>query len=504
MRPRFAFFFRWAWALAWTSALWMGGRQTGVAQTSVPERPNVVLIVADDLGWSDLSVYGNAFHETPNLDRLAAEGIRFTSGYAAAPVCSPTRASLLTGRYPAALHLTEHLHGPQAPQPWQRVIPPEQARHLPLETSTLAERLSQAGYATAHMGKWHLGGDGSLPEDHGFDVNIAGSGRGLPPSYFYPYVEKGGARDLFGEAADSARAGEYLTNGLTDEAIGFVEAHQDTAFFLHLAYYTVHVPVEGEPERVARYEEKKASNPDFAQANPPYAAMVESLDENVGRLLGALDRLDLSRRTLIAFLSDNGGLHVRSIPGFDAHTPATTNAPLRAGKGYLYEGGLRVPFMARWPEAIPEGVVSATSVSTIDVMPTVLDLLGLPMTDVDGISLLPLLTGAAPLERAALYWHFPHYSPQGGRPASAVREGSFKLIEFLEDGRLELLELYDLAEDIGETRNLAEAQPERAARLRAKLSDWRQRVEGQMPTPNPQYDPEAARRHAAQTQDRPR
>ena len=480
--------------LAWTSVLWTGRCQPSVAQTS--ERPNVVLIVADDLGWSDLGVYGNAFHETPHLDRLAAEGVRFTDGYAAAPVCSPTRASLLTGRYPAALHLTEHLHGPQAPAPWQRVAPPEQVAHLPLETVTLAERLKEHGYATAHVGKWHLGSEGSLPEDHGFDVNIAGSGRGLPPSYFYPYVEKQSERDLFGEPVDSSRAGEYLTNRLTDEAIGFVEAHRDAAFFLHLAYYTVHVPIEGEKERVARYEEKKAANPDFAQANPPYAAMVESLDENVGRLLAALD---LSRRTLVVFLSDNGGLDVREVPGFDQHTPATTNAPLRAGKGSLYEGGIRVPFLARWPGVIPEGVVSDEAVSTIDVLPTVLDALDLPAPDVDGVSLLPVLTGETLLAREALYWHFPHYSPQGGRPASAIREGPLKLIAFLENGHVEL---YNLGQDAGETRNLAEAQPEQAARLQAKLAAWHQRVGAQMLVPNPDYDPEAARLHEVQTQDR--
>ncbi len=468
-------------------ALWAWGGQQ--AQAQMEGKPNVVVIIADDLGWSDLGVYGSDFHETPNLDRMARQGLRFTDGYAAAPLCSPTRASLLTGRTPASLHITEHFRGYPSPEPWQPLIPPRQRDRLPLELPTLAEVLNEAGYATAHIGKWHLGWGGSQPEDHGFDTNIAGSGRGLPPTFFYPYLGPDAEQDLFGEPIQAEREGEYLTDRLTDEAIGYLEAHRDSAFFLHLAYYAPHVPIEGKPALVEKYAAKRDSGT-YAFANPEYAAMVEAIDENVGRLLDALDRLGLAEETLVLFVSDNGGLSVESSePVFAPHTPATPNDPLRAGKGYLYEGGVRVPFIAQWPGTIPEGQTSAAPVSTIDILPTVTDFAGLAAPDsVEGVSLRPVLTDEGPLERNTLYWHLPHYSPQGERPTSTIREGPLKLVVALDDTSRSL---YNLEEDPDESNDLAEERPDVAARLYEKLVAWRDSINAQMPTPNPDFDPQA-------------
>ena len=445
--------------------------------------PNVVVIVADDLGWHDLGAYGNRFHRTPRLDQMAAEGLRFTDGYAASPICSPSRAALMTGQSPAALHITEHFRGTPPVESWQRLIPPDQEPSLPLSTTTIAEAAKGAGYATAHVGKWHLGGRGSLPQDHGFDVNVAGSGRGLPPTYFYPYVDAGSGTDLFGQPVDPAREGEYLTDRLTDEALSFLEAHRDTSFFLHLAYYAPHVPIEGKPELVRQYQ-ARAMTGDYGFENPEYAAMIETIDANVGRVLDALDRLGLAQNTLVVFLSDNGGLSVEEVPAFAAHTPATDNGPLRAGKGYLYEGGTRVPFIARWPGVVRAGT-SDVPVTNMDLFSTVADWIGAPVPPaVEGTSLRGLLTTGAPLAREPLTWYFPHYSPQGTRPARSVRDGSLKLLEKIEFGEPFL---YDLAADPSETTNLAGERPAEVERLRGVLDARLQTQNAQSPRRNPGY-----------------
>lgn len=445
---------------------------------------NVVLVQADDMGWHDLGAYGNRFHETPNLDRMAAEGVRFTDGYAASPICSPSRAALMTGRSPAALRITEHFRGRPPVERWQRLVPPVQAPHLPLDVTTVAELAGAEGYVTAHVGKWHLGydGQGSAPTDHGFDINVGGSGRGLPPTFFYPYLTGNPTEDLLGEPLDPDREGEYLTDRLTEEAVAFLEAHADTTFLLHLAYYAPHVPIEGPPDLVRKYQAKAASG-DYGFENPEYAAMIEAIDRNVGELLAALDRLGLADETLVVFLSDNGGLSVEEVPAFAAHTPATDNGPLRAGKGYLYEGGTRVPFIAWGP-----GVRSATTgvpVTNMDLLPTVADWIGAPTPPgVEGTSLYGLLTTGAPPMRDELTWYFPHYSPQGTRPARSIRVGDLKLLERLEHGELFL---YDLSEDPGETTNLADRRPEDVERLRARLDAALDAQDAQRPTVNPTY-----------------
>ena len=449
--------------------------------------PNVILIVADDMGWHDAGAYGNRFHETPRLDAMAAEGLRFTDGYAASPICSPSRAALMTGRSPASLHITEHFRGRPPVEPWQRLVPPEQEGNLPLSTTTIAEVAKDAGYVTGHVGKWHLGYGGSLPEDHGFDVNVAGSGRGLPPTFFYPYTP-GQATDLLGQPVDPAREGEYLTDRLTDEALGFIEANADTTFLLHLAFYAPHVPIEGKPEKVRKYRAKAAAG-DYGFENPEYAAMIETIDDNVGRVLDALAQRGLANRTLVVFLSDNGGLSVEEVPAFAKHTPATLNGPLRAGKGYLYEGGTRVPFIARWPGVVRAGT-STEPVTNMDLFATLADWMGAAVpAEVEGANLLGHLTTGASVRRdAPLSWYFPHYSPQGTRPARSIRDGDLKLVERLE---FRTAFLYDLAADPGETVNLAGERPEEVERLRRQLDAILEAQGAREPTVNNRYSSEA-------------
>jgi arylsulfatase A-like enzyme len=439
------------------------------------DKPNVIVILADDLGGKDLGCYGSTYHRTPHLDRLAAGGMRFTDAYAACPVCSPSRAALLTGKYPARLNLTDWLPG-RPDRPDQRLLRPALRQELPLEETTLAEALKAAGYATAHIGKWHLGGKGCGPCEQGFDVNIGGTASGSTRSFFAPYGGMGGPR-MPGLA--DAPEGEYLTERLTAEALRLIDANRDRPFFLYLAHYAVHIPLQARSEIVAKY---KGGGPPGTQNNPVYAAMLESLDDGVGAILKKLDNLKLSEKTIVVFTSDNGGLAVREGP----NTPATSNAPLRKAKGYLYEGGIRVPLLIRWPGVTQAGAVSAVPVCGIDLFPTVLDLCGLQSNAaVDGISLTPLLHGGT-LAREALFWHYPHYSNQGGKPGGAVRAGDLKLVEFFEDGRREL---YDLKNDVGESPNLAEEKPERVRELAAKLDAWRRAVGARGMKPNPAYVP---------------
>lgn len=448
------------------------------------KKPNIIFILADDLGWRDLGCYGSTFHETPHLDRLAAQGIRFTEAYAACNVCSPTRASILTGKYPARLNLTDWLPG-RADRPDQKLKRPLFLDHLPLEEVTIAEALKAGGYKTAFVGKWHLGGEKFFPEHQGFDLNIAGGNKGSPPSYFSPYK--------ISNLVDGP-PGEYLTDRLTEEAMNFIEGAKEQPFFLYLSHYAVHNPQQAKPQLVEKYKAKleKMSAPPGPEAitdqgrqvrqiqnKPVYAAMIQSLDESVGRIMSKLAELKLESNTVLVFTSDNGGLST-------AEGTPTSNVPLRMGKGWHYEGGVREPLLVKWPGVTAPGSLCREPMISTDYYPTFLEMAGLPprpQQHQDGLSLVPLLKGGAQAERP-LFWHYPHYSNQGGGPGGAVRLGDFKLIEWFEDMRVEL---FNVRQDLGENNDLATTMPEKTAALRERLHAWRARVNAQMMTPNPDY-----------------
>ena len=436
-------------------------------------KPNFIVILMDDLGWADLSCYGSKFYETPNLDRLAATGIKFTNGYAACPVCSPSRASIMTGKFAARVGVTNYLPGKHQ-LPYSKLLPPESKQFLDLKETTVAEVLKAAGYTTAHVGKWHLGPTPEYwPEKQGFDVNIGGSNSGMPKSFFYPQWK--------GNPPIDGRDGEYLTDRLTNDAIEFIRTNKARPFFLYLAHYAVHVPIEAKEEIVKKYRAKL--RPGQAQDDPVYAAMIESMDESVGRIVRTLEELRLSENTVVIFTSDNGGL---SAPEWKLK-PVTSNAPLREGKGHIYEGGIREPFIVKWPGVKPR--IDNTPVCSVDILPTLADAAGASRdlySNVDGVSLISLIRDRKPLAERPLFWHYPHYSNQLGRPAGAVRQGDFKLVELYENNRLEL---YNLAKDIGEKNNLADKMPDKTKQLHAMLKDWRASVGAQMPTANPNYDP---------------
>jgi len=425
------------------------------AETASP-KPNFVFILIDDMGWRDVGCYGSRFFETPNIDRLASQGMRFTDGYAACPVCSPTRLSILTGKYPARVHLTNYLVGqrwpdnsPLRPVEWRREMPPEEV--------TLAEALKPAGYVSACIGKWHLDSKlpGTLPGAQGFDVVVA----------------------------QVPNKTDKQASGFTDKAVEFIRTNKDKPFFLYLAHHSVHIGLEATPDLVEKYQ--KRVRPDDPQNNPTYGGMVECVDNSVGRVMAALDDLGLAERTIFVFLSDNGGLSMKE----GAKTPATSNLPLRAGKGHVYEGGVREPWIIRWPGVVRPGSTCSVPVSSVDFYPTFLEIAGVggdPAHVVDGEGIVPLLKQAGGLKREAIFWHYPHYSNQGGLPAGAVRQGDFKLIEFYEDNHVEL---YNLRDDIGEQRNLAGQMPDKAAALRDRLHEWLKAVGAQMPERNPNYDP---------------
>ena len=416
------------------------------------ERPNFVLILADDLGINDLSCYGRQDQRTPHLDRLAAAGIRFDAAYCAQPICSPSRAALLTGKSPARLHLTNFLPG-RADAPSQKLLQPVIEGRLPLEEVTLAELLRDAGYATACIGKWHLGGKGFGPGEQGFGTVFPGRANTTP-----------------GETEGSK--GEYE---LAAAAEKFLEENRARPFFLYLAHNSPHIPFSATPDEIRNHAEA---------FNPAYAAVIEHLDASVGRVLTKLSELALAERTLVLFTSDNGGLHVLESPG----TPATHNTPFRAGKGHLYEGGLRVPLILRWPDGARAGTIDNRPVMLTDLMPTILAEAGLdPAKTVGPLDSISLAENIANRDGASrpLFWHFPHYTNQGGRPGAAIREANWKLIEHFEDARIEL---YDLQADPGETRDLAEREGARAAAMREKLAAWRRRVGAQECISNPGFE----------------
>ncbi len=445
------------------------------SRLNAADKPNVVLIVIDDLGQRDLGCYGSTFYRTPNIDKMAKEGLRFTDFYAACPVCSPTRVSILTGKYPQRVNITDWIPG-RKDMPEQRLNRPAIRNELPLEEVTIAKALKEQGYTTASVGKWHLGGAGFEPTKFGFDVNIAGDQTGTPRSYFAPFENKTGKMP----GLEKAEPGEYLTDRLAAEAEKFIEANKTQPFFLYMPHYGVHTPLQAKKEVIEKYKGPAAHG---RQSNPVYAAMVESMDDAVGRVLKKLDDLKLSENTLVIFTSDNGGL--ATLEGMQF--APTINSPLREGKGYLYEGGIRVPLIVKWPAKVKPGVTDQVTCS-VDFFNTILEASGgrkptVPATD--GVSLVPIFNGDKATPRD-IFWHYPHYANQGSRPGGAVRSGDFKLIEFYEDGRREL---FNVKADISESRNLAVEKPDVVKELAAKLDAWRKDVGAKMPTPNPDYKP---------------
>jgi arylsulfatase A-like enzyme len=465
-----------------------GGLLAPLAWAAPADRPNIVVILADDLGAADLACYGADLHETPYLDRLAAGGVRFTQAYAAASVCTPTRAALMTGKHPARLGMTIWAEAAKAPPAMKnkKLIPATAEHNLALTETTIASHLQQAGYLTAIVGKWHLGDAEHYPETHGFDINIGGTLWGAPQTFFYPYRGRG----LFGKEfryiphLEFGKPGEYLPERLTDEAIKIIDRAGQQPFFLYLAHHSVHTPIEAKAEDVSYFESRVA--PAFHHRNPTYAAMVRSLDESVGRVVDHLRQRGLLERTLIVFASDNGGYI-----GQDRFRkqPCTDNWPLRSGKGALYEGGIRTPLIVRWPGVTPQGATCDELAVTTDLFYTLLAAAGIAVpgdSPRDGVDLRPVLEDPqASLGRDALYFHYPHYY-ETTSPVSAVREGAWKLLEFYEDNHTEL---YNLQSDPGEQHDLASEQSDRAKGLHTKLVQWRDAVGARLPTPNPDYKP---------------
>jgi len=459
---------------------------------AAPAAPaNIVFFLADDLGQRDLGSYGSTFHETPHLDRLAREGARFTDAYAACPVCSPTRASIITGQWPQRTGITDYIGAPRKAVDWKRntrSLPASYTDRLALNAPSVAKSLQAGGYATFFAGKWHLGPEGYWPENQGFDVNRGGIDRGGPyggKRYFSPY---GNPRLTDGPD------GEHLPDRLAREAVTFMREKRGQPFLVYFSFYSVHTPLLARADLQKKYEEKRRRlglqaewgreferDVRLVQEHAVYAAMVEAMDLAVGRVLSALDELGLRENTLVIFTSDNGGLSTSE--GWP-----TSNRPLRAGKGWMYEGGIREPLLVRWPGVTRPGSVINEPVSSPDFFPTFLDAAGLaPVAGqvLDGRSLRPALRGERQSERA-LFWHYPHYGNQGGAPAAAIRRGDWKLIEWQEDNRVEL---FDLAHDLGEENDLAAREAARAERLRTELRAWQKQVGARFPTPNPNYDP---------------
>lgn len=500
-------------------------------QTMTADRPpNIVFFLVDDLGWRDVACYGSRFYETPNIDRLASEGVRFTQAYAACHVCSPTRASLLTGKYPARLHLTDWLTG-RRDFPFQKLRNAKINQHLPYEETTLAEVLKTHGYSTAIFGKWHLGEDPSGPLNHGFDIQVPRWNKGWP---------KRGYHAPFGMEGLEDAKGDYLTDRLTDEALKFIGQNKARPFFLYLSHFAVHDPIHGRPDLVAKYRRKLAQmprpagpafilegNPDDPrplsrgaldalikqpshkghrvlpqrtikikqhQDNIEFAAMVEAMDQSLGRVLAQLEQLDLTDNSIIIFTSDNGGMSAANF-GNPTRVVAqdkldvaysTSNLPLRGAKGWLYEGGIRVPTIVKWPGQGRAGRVCDMPIISPDFFPTILEMAGLPSLPnqhVDGTSFVQALKGGV-FDEHAIYWHFPHYSNHGMQsPGSAIRVGDYKLLEYFEN---RTVQLFDLKNDPGEQHDLARARPDKAEELLAMLQAWRRRVDAQMMPPNTQ------------------
>jgi arylsulfatase A-like enzyme len=435
--------------------------------TAKTKPPNIVFILIDDMGWKDLGCYGASFFETPNIDRLAAEGMRFTDAYAACAVCTPTRASIMTGKYPARLHMDGHIRPDLKPYPQGsgKLINPQFKQWLEPSEETIAEALRMGGYTSASIGKWHLGeqsGPQYRPQNQGFERVVLSQHHGNM-KYFYPFVN----REKWPYAGPlPGKPGDYLPDRLTDEAVKFIEDCRDKPFFLYLSHWSVHGPFKAKKDKIKKYEAKKKIQGE-KHINPVYAAMVESAD-----------------RTVVIFMSDNGGVK-----------KVTSMSPLRGQKSWYYEGGIRVPLIIKAPGLTRPGSLCHEPVISTDFYPTMLEIAGLglkPEQHPDGVSLVPLLKGADGLGRAAIYWHFPLYHFNGGTPCSAVRAGDYKLIEYFEDYRAEL---YNLKDDIGESKDLSKTNPAKAKELREMLHQWRKDVNAQIPKPNPDYDPNKKRKN---------
>lgn len=506
------------------------------ARDSVSRLPNVVIFLVDDLGWADVGCYGSTFYDTPNIDKLAEQGMRFTNAYATCHVCSPSRASIMTGKYPARLKLTDWLTG-RIEFPFQKLKNAKIHQALPNEEITLAEALKREGYRTGQFGKWHLGENEKGPLSQGFDVQI--------PNDWYKGWPKSGYHSPFNMGGIDDKEGDYLTDKLTDKALNFIEESKDNPFFLYLSLFTVHDPIQGRADLVQKYEQRRAllppdqkpfvleGDPDATkvfsqrqleamihkdgykgfkvlpnnlvkikqrQDNPQFAAMVECMDENLGRLMDKLDVLGISDDTIIIFTSDNGGMAAANFfrPYRNIHPSkidaafSTSNLPLRGAKGWLYEGGIRVPLIIKCPGKCVPGSTSDVPVTGTDYYPTILDMIGvqqMPEQHMDGVSLLPLFESSASLDRDAIYWHFPHYSNHGMQsPGAVIRSGKYKLLEYFENGTVQL---FDLDSDIGETTNLAKQRPEIVDQLLGKLHKWQMDVDAEMMDPNPDYDSNA-------------
>lgn len=496
-------------------------------------QPNIIFFLVDDLGWTDVGCYGSQFYETPNIDALAESGVRFTDAYAASHVCSPTRASIITGKYPASINLTDWLTG-RRDFPFQKMLNVEINQHIPYDVKTLPEILNANGYKTAIYGKWHLGEDSASTARQGFDTHIPDWNRGWPKNgYYFPYGMKG---------LEEGDDGEYLTDRLTNEALKYIEQNKDEPFFLYLSHFAVHDPIEGRPDLVEKYQKKLAkmippkSHPFILEGKPgvenpisrvnldkaidqeeyqgfkvfpnqtvkikqhqdnvQFAGMVESMDESLGRVLNKLNELEIDEQTIVIFYSDNGGMSAanfwdpkRNIPEDELDKAfSTSNLPLRGGKGWLYEGGIRVPLIIKWPGKGLQKVTCDVPVTSPDFLPTILDMVSIKNTEnSDGLSLVPLLNGDSKLNRSAIFWHFPHYSNHGMQSAGgAVRSGDFKLLEYYDTGKVQL---FNLKDDIGEQKDLSEIELKKTNELREKLHFWRDKTRAQMMNPNPNYDP---------------
>lgn len=504
-----------------------------------PQKPNVVFFLVDDLGQQDIGCYGSTFYETPHIDAFARTGVKFDNGYAACHVSSPSRACILTGKYPATLHLTDWLKG-RKNFDFQRFLNAPINQYLPYSETTLAEVLKENGYKTAIYGKWHLGEDPEGPRLHGFDIHIPTDWMwGWPHgSYYYPFRMKG--------LDEGSKEGDYLTDRLTDEALKYIEENRNEPFFLMLSHYAVHDPIQGRKDLVEKYGKKLArmkksdgpafileGNPDSPtyetpeeamrhldeseygeyrvlpnqmvkikqdQDNIQFAAMVEAMDESFGRVMDKLEELDLTGSTIVIFVSDNGGMSAANFghpnrvirPDQLDKAYSTSNLPLRGGKGWYYEGGIRVPMIIRWPGHGAEGVSCGVPVIGADFYPTLLEMIGIPVPEgqkVDGVSIVPLVKGRRKLDRDAIYWHFPHYSNHGMQsPGGAIRCGDYKLLEYYENGSVQL---FNLKEDFRERRDISRENPRIVKRLLKKLHQWRADVHAAMMEPNPRYNPEA-------------
>jgi arylsulfatase A-like enzyme len=493
----------------WTAGM-AGAVLTGCTSGSSAREastPNILFVLVDDLGAMDLGCQGSTFYETPNIDRLAAQGMTFTQAYAASPVCTPTRASIQSGKYPARIGINFILNDGLT-CPAYKLKPPHCETEMKLSEVTIAETLKTSGYKTFFAGKWHLGEEERYyPQHQGYDINFGGHKGGQPASYFYPY--KSDLLDGYFNVPDleDGTEGKYLTDHLTDKCVEFIQNHSDENFFAFLSYYSVHTPLEAKPELVEKYKRKaermgldcpipfgleesaiddyrtpeveRASRTRLVQSHAVYAAMIESVDQNVGRLLNTLENQGIADNTVVIFFSDNGGLSTHT--SMPLEKIPTSNYPLRAGKGWLYEGGIREPLFIRWPGVIQAGSQTQEPVISVDFYPTLMDIAGIRSTPqtLDGISLLPLLKGYATLDRDALYWHMPHYHSSGVRPSGAVRRGDYKLIEYFEDGRVEL---FDLSNDLSEQHDLSLQKPDVTAALKAGLRQWRENVGAAMPS----------------------